>query len=460
MINIQYKKISADRFTPLSVLKKLSGKALLESAVLEIGRSRYSLLMLEEDSRLILEERGVVLVKKTSEKIISIKKEDYFDILQKETAKNTSKQPLPFPLPAGGIGYMSYETVRLFEEVNFAAQKNDYKIPEAIFCFGSLFAIFDHYRDEIYLAGHGKNIKEKINNAIERLLDKDYRCYDNDEKKYTCRVDLNKDKENFIKGVKKVKKEIINGNLLQGVLSRRIELISKIPPLEAYRRLRHENPSPYLFYLDFDQFKLFGSSPEVMVKVEKGNALLKPIAGTRKRGKNHAEDIEMEEELLADPKERAEHLMLIDLARNDLGRIAAAGSVKVERSFFIERFARVMHIVSEVEAKFKKGTTTIDVIKAVFPAGTVSGAPKIKAMEIISELEKQERGPYAGLVGYFNADGSFDSCIVIRSVLNLEQKYYLQAGAGIVYDSQPEKEFQETINKASALLKAMGVEIK
>jgi len=350
------------------------------------------------------------------------------------------------------------------DEIAFADQIDDYQVPDAIFMFGETFVVFDHYKDEIYIVAVGRgqlkkdDLEQKVLAIRTRLLDNDFRAYDIDEIVYSCKAQIDVDKEQFISAVEELRQEIIKGNLLQAVLSRRIEARTSIPPIEAYRRLRRENPSPYLFYLDFDQFVLFGSSPEVMVQLKGTTASLKPIAGTRPRGVSKQKDIDLEGELLADPKERAEHLMLIDLARNDLGRISQSGTVRTVSEYVVERYSHVMHIVSEVESEILEDKDVADLIKATFPAGTVSGAPKIKAIETLSKIEKKRRGPYAGLVGYFDKSGDFDSCIAIRSVLVKDDIYYIQSGAGIVYDSVAENEYQETVNKARAVLRSIGVE--
>jgi anthranilate synthase component 1 len=279
-------------------------------------------------------------------------------------------------------------------------------------------------------------------------------------KDYKARIiDMPEDRENYMEGVRKVREEIIKGNLLQGVLARRVYIETNIPALEAYRNLRSFNPSPYMFLVNCGSFQLLGSSPEVHVKVKGGRAILRPIAGTRKRGQNQQEEESLEKDLLSDEKEKAEHLMLVDLARNDLGRICQPGSVEVTESMVIEKYSHVMHIVSQVEGNLKPEKSGADAIRATFPAGTVSGAPKIKAIEVIDALEGPKRGFYAGVVGYMEPDGSLDTCITIRSALRHKDKLILQAGAGIVYDSDPEREYIETQNKLGALIKAVGLEV-
>jgi isochorismate synthase EntC len=270
--------------------------------------------------------------------------------------------------------------------------------------------------------------------------------------------EMSDSEEAYKKGVEEVRKEIIAGNLLQAVLSRRLTLYSDVRALEAYRKLRSANPSPYLFYLDFGIYQIFGSSPEVHVKAKAGLAVLRPIAGTRRRGASREEDFALESELLSDPKERAEHLMLVDLGRNDLGRVCVPGSVKVTDYMTVERYSHVMHIVSQVEGKLSEGKTGVDALRATFPAGTVSGAPKIRAIEILSRLEPQQRRFYAGAIGYMEPGGNIDTCIGIRCALKIGKQLVLQAGAGIVYDSTPERELEETREKMSAVLRAVGID--
>jgi anthranilate synthase component 1 len=257
--------------------------------------------------------------------------------------------------------------------------------------------------------------------------------------------------------VRKAKRYIEAGDVIQVVLSQRFSMESGAHPFNIYRALRIINPSPYMFYLGFEGAKLIGSSPEVMVRLEDGRIELRPIAGTRRRGATPEEDGMLEKELLSDPKELAEHVMLVDLGRNDVGRVAFAGSVKVTDFKVIEKYSHVMHIVSNVTGKLKKGLDAFDVFRAAFPAGTVTGAPKVRAMQIISELEGTRRGAYAGAAGYFSLTGNMDMCITIRTVLAAGRKLYIQAGAGIVADSKPAAEFRETLNKASALFRAVEI---
>jgi anthranilate synthase component 1 len=264
-------------------------------------------------------------------------------------------------------------------------------------------------------------------------------------------------KDKFFKNVEAAKKFITAGDIIQVVGSQRFSVNTKALPIDVYRAVRSVNPSPYMFLLELDGFSLVGASPEIHVRCEDRHVEIRPIAGTRRRGHSADEDTALEKELLADPKERAEHVMLVDLARNDIGRVCDFGSVQVKDLMIIERYSHVMHIVSQVEGKLSADKTNYDLMRATFPAGTVSGAPKIRAMQLIAEMEQTTRGPYAGCVGYFSFNGNLDTCITIRTALLKDGKAYVQAGGGWVNDSTPENEFQETVNKAKAMLKAVAL---
>jgi anthranilate synthase component 1 len=263
--------------------------------------------------------------------------------------------------------------------------------------------------------------------------------------------------EDFEAVVRKAKEYIVAGDIIQVVLSQRFHTENGIDPLDLYRALRYVNPSPYLFFLKLEDMFLIGSSPEVMVRLEEGVAELRPIAGTRRRGRNEQEDRHLAHELLEDPKERAEHVMLVDLGRNDLGRIAKTGSVQVNQLMVVERYSHVMHLVTNIQAQLAEGKDCFDVLAATFPAGTLTGAPKIRAMEIIDELEPTRRGTYGGAVGYFSYTGNMDLCITIRTMLVKDGKVFIQVGAGIVADSDPEKEYQETVNKGEGMMQAISL---
>jgi anthranilate synthase component 1 len=370
------------------------------------------------------------------------------------------------PFPGGAVGYLGYDAVRLWERLPDVSEKGGPEVPDGFFMITRYTLVFDNLVHGLRIVCNQRvgsdpeaDYVEAIR-GIERIEDELFRAGPGrDERRRPPLVGelrSSMDGSEFSEGVLKAKALLEEGEAIQVVLSRSFEADFDGSPFDLYRALRSINPSPYMFYLDFGDFVLLGASPEVMVRVEGGKAVLRPIAGTRPRGKDAAEDASLAAELLADEKERAEHTMLIDLARNDLGRVAKAGTVNVDRMMEIERYSHVMHIVSEVSCVLEKGVDLYDVIRATFPAGTVSGAPKVRAMEIIDSLESERRGPYAGLVGYFSYRGGFDSCITIRSALVKGGKIRLQAGAGIVYDSVPEREFEETEAKAAAMLAAAG----
>ena len=379
--------------------------------------------------------------------------------------------PVDVPHFVGGaVGYIGYDVVRFFEPTVPIHSRDDLKIPEMIFMIPRMLLVFDHRFRKLRLICHA-HIDEKTS------VDQAYETAAASLRKATVRLSepcvlqpidaksphnlpspaSNTTRAEFESMVAKAKELIAAGDIFQVVLSQRFETDFAGEALDLYRALRFGNPSPYMFCLRFDRdFAVLGSSPEVHLRVRDRIAELRPIAGTYPRGKDSAEDERLAAQLIADPKERAEHVMLIDLGRNDLGRVAEFGSVKVTEQMVIERYSHVMHIVSHIVARLRKDKNAFDAIRATFPAGTVSGAPKIRAMQIIAELEKTKRGFYAGIVGYFGFDGSHDSCIAIRSIVLKNGKAYLQTGAGIVADSNPGREFDECMNKAKAMLAAIA----
>ncbi len=459
------KVIPGERYTPYGLALKLGATVILESASSKKGRDRYSLLLIQEAFRVSQEGRDVFFHKGEKKFRIKAGHRDILDVLL-YFARQHADPGQDFPFPAGGVGFLSFEFCRFCDTIRLSEKPDPLELPDALFLFGHIFLIYDHYTDLIYLVG--LNYKESsidletALSAVEtRIGDGDWKAFDSVGQDYPAQIipqDYDPD-EVYKSNVEAMRKEVIAGNLLQGVPSRRLLVKTAMPALEAYRRLRSSNPSPYMFYLDFGTFQLFGASPEVHIKVKGGMAEIRPIAGTRRRGKNEKEDAALEMELLADVKERAEHLMLVDLARNDLGRIAEPGSVKVTESYFVERYSHVMHIVSRVEARLKEGMGGIDALRASFPAGTVSGAPKIRAIETIDRLEPVQRRFYSGVVGHLSPDGSLDTCISIRSALKKGDTMVLQAGGGVVFDSNPERELEETYEKMRATAKSLGLDI-
>jgi len=460
------KVIPGERFTPYGLARKLGAAVVLESASSKKGRDRYSLLLIQEAFRVSQEGTDVFFHREGKKFRIKAGHRDILDVLM-YFARQHEDPGQDFPFPAGGVGFLSFEFCRFCDSIHLDPAKPDpLQLPDGLFLFGHVFLIYDHYTDLIYLVGlNYKEASIDLEPALEaleaRINDGNWSALDDIGASYPARVvaqDYHPD-QTYKANVEAMRKEVIAGNLLQGVPSRRLVVESTMPALEAYRRLRSSNPSPYMFYFDFGAFQLVGASPEVHIKVKGGVAEIRPIAGTRRRGANEKEDLALEAELLADVKERAEHLMLVDLARNDLGRIAQPGTVQVAESYFIERYSHVMHIVSRVVAKLKDDKTGIDALRASFPAGTVSGAPKIRAIEVIDRLEPVQRRFYSGVVGHLSPDGSLDTCIAIRSVLKQGDTYVLQAGGGIVYDSNPERELEETYEKMRATAHSLGLEI-
>jgi anthranilate synthase component 1 len=456
--------IPGERFTPFGLAKKLKARVLLESASFKGGRERYSILIIKEAFSIMETREGIFMEKGGKKHRIRHGGDDILDVLG-YFAEQHAGESFGFPFPAGGAGYLSYEYAAKFDTVHLSEKTDPLGIPDAYFIFGHVFLVFDHYTDMLTLFGTNYreahvDLEREIRETEERINDLDFNYLNaRPMDARAVQESVPSQREEYMEGVLRVKEEIVRGNLLQGVLSRRLCFKTSIPALEAYRNLRSFNPSPYMFYLDFGAFQLFGSSPEVHVKVKDGRAVMRPIAGTYRRGADEEEDRKLEAGLLSDEKEKAEHLMLVDLARNDLGRICVPGSVRVTESMVIEKYSHVLHMVSQVEGRLPSDRNGRDAVRATFPAGTVSGAPKIKAMEIIDSLEKEKRGFYAGIVGYLEPGGNLDTCITIRSALKIGDRLVLQAGAGIVYDSVAEREYEETSAKLRALAKAIGVEV-
>lgn len=465
--SIKIRKIPGDKFTPFALAKKMDARVILESSSLSKGQSRYSVLLVEEAFRIIQEGSGDLTIQKDGgwKRLESNPNKDILHFIEEIANEHKDIVPQDFPVPAGGIGYLSFEFARYCDAMIFPERVDPLALPEAIFIFGHIFLIFDHYTDEIIMLGlnykeHSIDLEKKLDQFEEKIFDYNFNYMLQNKVKTAGKfLDIDKGEDQYKGFVSKVKEEIKAGYLLQCVPSRRVEVKSDMPAIEAYRNLRTTNPSPYLFYLDFGDFQLFGSSPEVHVKIHENRVILRPIAGTRRRGKTAGEDLHLEEELLNDEKERAEHTMLVDLGRNDLGRVCQKGTVEVTANMEIERYSKVMHIVSQVEGDLNKGVCAGDVIRATFPAGTVSGAPKIQAVNTIAAMESFPRGFYAGLVGYLEPNGQLDTCITIRSAVKKGNKFYLQAGGGVVADSTPERELEETKEKIGATAAALGLEV-
>ncbi len=445
-------KLSSDIDTPVSIFLKVAESEdysfLLESAEHEASFGRYSFLGIGKKDEIILSNEGKLSINSQE---IKFKDSPLYEIekLLKQRKVNLNEKELP-PFFGGAVGYVSYDYIKYIENIDVKSSP----FPIFHFIIPEHIIIFDHVKNHILIISDtpedivNKIKSEKIPTKTKEIL--------------TTEPIPNFSTEAFHKAVEKVKNYIIEGDIFQAVLSQRFNFKTNLNPFFIYRALRMTNPSPYMFYLKFKEKKLLGSSPEMMTKLTDDKAILKPIAGTRRRGHTVDEDLALEKELLSDEKEKAEHTMLIDLGRNDLGRVCEKGSVKLDENMIVERFSYVMHLVSQVSGKIEKGKTPTDLFESTFPAGTVTGAPKIRAMEIINELEPDGRGPYAGAVVYFsypNENGkiNMDSGIMIRSFFFNNEEAFLQAGAGIVYDSKPELEYKETINKLTALFQSLEI---
>ena len=466
-------RLIADLETPVSAMLKLSqGRAmscLLESVEGGAVRGRYSIIGLAPD--VIWRARG----SKASINRTALTDADAFVdepdaplvSLRKLLAQSRIDLPrdLP-PIAAGVIGYMGYDMVRLHEHLP-DVPPDSLGVPDSIFVRPTLMVVFDSVKDEMAVVtpvwpDARVGAEDAYAAALARIASVVAGLDDPiphvravaDAVLVPPEAKSNTTPQEFAAKVARAKEYIAAGDVFQVIVGQRFTAPFTLPPIALYRALRRTNPSPFLFYLDFGNFSLVGSSPEILVRVRDGEVTIRPLAGTIRRGATPEEDRELEAKLLADPKERAEHLMLVDLGRNDVGRVSAIGTVKVRESFVIERYSHVMHISSHVTGKLDKRYDVIDALMAGFPAGTLSGAPKVRAMQIIDELEKEKRGPYGGCVGYFSADGEMDSCIVLRTAVVKDGRIYVQAGAGIVADSDPAAEQAECEAKARALFKA------
>lgn len=455
--------LSGDLDTPVSLVKKLGGCIYLLESV-ERGESVGRNSFIGFDPLLRFESKGDQC-KITCEGLTTKRTGDPLALMA-EAMQELNVAPCTelSGFNGGAVGFFGYDLVKKFETLPNITE-DDLDLPDCRFVVTKSVIVMDHVTKHlrvVTLAHTGKDPEKGFRSARKYLRSVVNRLQTatitetNQHFKGAVDFKSNVTKEQYMTMVEKGKEYIKAGDIFQVVLSQRLTCTAQDVPFEVYRRLRTINPSPYLYYLELDDITLIGSSPEMLVRVSDGVVETCPIAGTRPRGKTQGEDVTLAQELLADTKERAEHVMLVDLGRNDLGRVCEYGSVNVDKMMEIEQFSHVMHLVSNVKGKLKRGKTAFDVLRGCFPAGTVSGAPKIRAMEIIEELEPTRRGPYAGAIGYVGFGGALDSCITIRTIMIKEDKAYIQAGAGIVADSEPEKEYQETLNKAKALMSALS----
>ncbi|MBU4457279.1 MAG: anthranilate synthase component I [Candidatus Omnitrophica bacterium] len=475
-----YREMLGDLLTPVSAYMKLrdSYSYLLESVEGEEKIARYSFIGIKPSIIFKSKGKNIEIVRKGKTRKFSTSSplKEIASIMKGFRLAEAKGLPR---FSGGMVGYMGYDMVRFFEEVP-DDNVDDLKMPDSIFMMADSHIIFDHSRHTIKVVVNAyvqrtedrgqktedrgqkteriyeKTVK-KIDKIIKELNKKESKKSKKRKTKTSNKISSNFTKKGFEGAVRKAKEYIKAGDIIQVVLSQRFHARLDCDPLDVYRELRSLNPSPYMYYLNFGEVKMIGSSPELLVRCEDNIVETRPIAGTRPRGKNEEEDSVLEKELLMDAKERAEHVMLVDLGRNDIGRVCEPGTVKVSEFMFVEKYSHVMHIVSNCKGYLSKKNNAYDVLQAGFPAGTVSGAPKIRAMEIIDELEKTRRGPYAGAVGYFSFSGNLDTCINIRTIVVKGKDAYIQAGAGIVADSVPSREYQETVNKARAMMRAIEI---
>jgi anthranilate synthase component 1 len=466
-----YREILADMETPVSAFRKIDdGKNsfLLES--MEGGEkwARYSFLGSRPSVIIRTFGREAEIIREGKRLRTTFERDPL------EIVKNVLADFIPVPDPGlprffgGAVGFMGYDVVRYFEELP-AREKEGLNLPDVFFMITDTLLIFDNLTHRIKVVSNAhvngrspaaayKEAIRKIDSLVKKLrrpASSKFKVQSSRKRTKAHQLTSNFTQPEYEQAVLKAKEYIKAGDIFQVVPSQRFQTKITIEPYEIYRALRLVNPSPYMYFLRCGDATVVGASPEVMVRLEGGRIDLRPIAGTRRRGVTEEEDAALADELLADPKERAEHIMLVDLGRNDVGRVSDPGSVQVSELMVIERYSHVMHIVSNVRGNLTDGKDSYDVIRACFPAGTVSGAPKIRAMEIIDELEPTKRGPYAGAVGYFGFSGNMDTCITIRTLVIKDKVAYIQAGGGVVADSDPASEYQETVNKARAMMRAV-----
>ena len=471
------RRILADLETPLSAYRKIRGQGesfLFESVEGGEHVGRYSFVgcnpraVIRQDGQHVqMFENGRV----TETAMVGRDVKDGLEVVERVMKKYRAVATPGLPRFTGGaIGFIGYEFIHDVEPTVPRPPQDELKTPVMYFLIADQLLTFDRAQQTITILVNAvldntespTDAYENATSEIDRLVSlleqpNEHQSVTLPDEVEPLAFESNQSKEKFITNVETSKKLITSGDIIQVVGSQRFSAPVTASPVNIYRAMRSINPSPYMFLLELDGFALVGASPELHVRCEEGKVEIRPIAGTRRRGKNEEEDLALEKELLADPKERAEHVMLVDLARNDIGRVCDFGSVQVKDMMVVERYSHVMHIVSQVEGKLSKEKSTYDLMRATFPAGTVSGAPKIRAMQIISELEQTTRGTYAGCVGYFSFNGNLDTCITIRTALVKDGKAYVQAGGGWVNDSTPEGEFQETVNKSMAMRKAIAM---
>lgn len=449
------KELKGDTLTPIAILQKLSGtkKFLLESSHKYNESGRFSFIGSDPVMEFFSNGERIEIVKRTGEK--QMIKGNPLDVL-KNIMPLKKFHDLPYPFISGAVGYIGYDIIRQFENIGDSLE-DELQMPDTHLMFYEEVIVFDHLEERVLIIGtplftdsDEKEVEQRVQLRTEELK-KPFSHQEIDSFTFDGFIPETS-KEEFMKNVEIAKEYIAAGDIFQVVPSQRMKSGFSGTPLSLYRKHRAHNPTPYMFFIDFDKYTVIGSSPESLVKTRESQVITNPIAGTRKRGKTIEEDLQNERDLQKDEKELAEHKMLVDLGRNDLGRVCEFGSVKIEKYKEVERFRHVMHLVSEISGELKGNNSPIDALAACIPAGTVSGAPKIRAMEIINQLEKSKRGLYSGAIGYLSSSGDMDFALAIRTMILKDGMAYIQAGAGIVYDSNPESEYEETINKLKSFL--------
>ncbi|MCA1058509.1 anthranilate synthase component I [Rossellomorea aquimaris] len=459
-LNYVVKELNGDMFTPISLYQSLKGKKkfLLESSLKHEQSGRYSFV--GSDPFLECKAYGnTVQFKKINSDEIEERTGDPIAMIQNLIPRQDILDA-PFPFTGGGIGYLGYDVIRQYEEIGITPH-DELEMPDIHLMFYEKVIVFDHLEHKVFIVvmdewieGGGENLQEKVEEIEDELTD--VYLHTHKEKLKRLSFTAQTSKGEFMEKVHRAKEAIKKGEIFQVVLSQRLQAPFSGDPFSFYRSLRKSNPSPYMFFIDFEDYIVLGASPESLLKVQGKEITTNPIAGTRHRGNTVVEDLELEKELLSDEKEIAEHRMLVDLGRNDLGRICTIGSIFLSKYLTIERYKYVMHIVSEVKGELKEDVSPLEALTSCLPAGTVSGAPKIRAMQIINQLETTKRGVYSGAVGYIGVNGNLDFALAIRTMVLKDGKANVQAGAGIVYDSDPESEYEETLNKAKSLLEVTG----
>ena len=448
----QIRECVGDVLTPISVYQRLQGsqRFILESSSGHGEKGRYSFLG-QNPYKEIIGDDQTVTIKAGDETVVVHDK--VLTVLK--TALPNVDLDLPFLFYGGAVGYIGYDVIRHYEQIGDRLT-DEIDMPDVHLMIYQDVIVFDHKKETVTLVATdlaGNRDEVALNEALD-TLESQITTYREDRHPPLTKVSFTPeiDEATFMRHVERAKQHIIDGDIFQVVLSQRMKAQFDTSPFQFYRKLRRNNPSPYMYYLDFGPYVVLGASPESLIKVSGKQVVTNPIAGTRPRGKTEAEDVALERALLEDEKERAEHKMLVDLSRNDLGRVCEVGSIQLPKFMTIERFQHVMHIVSEVTGTLKETYDAIDCLTATLPAGTVSGAPKIRAMQLINQYETVARGVYAGACGYINMNGDLDLALAIRTMVIKNQTAYVQAGAGIVYDSDPKSEYQETLNKAKSLV--------